>query len=205
MEQSSSLVKGIKEQDPEAFTELVNRYAERIYNLALKILRNPSDAEDVVQETFTAVYEKIHTFHEHSDLFTWIYRIATNFALMKIRQNKRESIIENELEYYDQLGERSLLTPAPYPEQMVIDEELKEELEKALQRIPEMYRTIFILRDIENLSTAETAAVLNISESNVKVRLRRARLYLQEELCKYFDRCQEKEYIEDEPKSSELF
>ncbi|HHM23707.1 MAG TPA: sigma-70 family RNA polymerase sigma factor [Bacteroidetes bacterium] len=191
MKKDKNLVKRLKEKDPQAFTELVDLYGERVYNLALKILRNPDDAEDVFQETFTAVYEKIHTFNEQADLFTWIYRIATNFALMKIRQTKRETVTENELEVYENQPEFPVHLPGSYPDQVVLDEELQQELNRALDRIPEIYRTVFVLRDLENLSTAETAEVLNITESNVKVRLRRARLFLRDELCRYFERCQE--------------
>lgn len=205
MVNSLDLVKRIKQQDPAAFSELIDLYGERVYNLALKILRNATDAEDVFQETFTAVFEKVHSFNEQSDLFTWIYRIATNFALMKIRRGKRERVVENDLDYYETEDTVSLQTPSLYPEQIVLNDELKSELDKALNRIPEMYRTIFILRDLENFSTAETANVLDISESNVKVRLRRARLFLRDELCKYFDRCQEKELIDDDSKSSGIF
>ena len=196
MTNSTDLVKKIKEQKQEAFSELVDLYGDRVFNLGLKILRNSTDAEDVFQETFTTVFEKIHTFNEQSDLFTWIYRIATNFALMKIRHMKRENVTDTDLDYYDNREQVPEHTSDIYPEQVVLNDELKKELEKALQRIPEMYRTIFILRDLENLSTAETAEILNISESNVKVRLRRARLFLRDELCIYFDRCKEKEHIE---------
>jgi RNA polymerase sigma-70 factor, ECF subfamily len=205
MANSSDLVKRIKNQDQEAFSELIDLHGERVYNLGFKILRNSTDAEDVFQETFTAVFEKINTFNEQADLFTWIYRIATNFALMKIRHGKRENVVEHELDYYETKDDISIQKSSIYPEQVVLNEELKEELDKALIRIPEMYRTIFILRDLENLSTAETAAILDISESNVKVRLRRARLFLRDELCKYFDRCQEKELINGDSGSSEIF
>lgn len=194
MTNPTNLVKRIKTKDQDAFSELIDLYGDRVLNLALKILRNSSDAEDVFQETFTTVFEKIHTFNEKSDLFTWIYRIATNFALMKIRHTKRESITDTDLDYYDNRESIPEHIPVIYAEQAVLNEELRAELEKALQRIPEMYRTIFILRDLENLSTAETAKILKISESNVKVRLRRARLFLRDELCLYFDRCSEKEY-----------
>ncbi len=195
----------MKKQEPAAFSELIDLYGERVYNLAMKILRNSTDAEDVFQETFTAVYEKINTFNEQSYLFTWIYRIATNFALMKIRYSKRESVTETELDYYDNRENLPASSQNFYPEQVVLNEELKVELERALARIPEMYRTIFILRDLEHLSTAETAAILNISESNVKVRLRRARLFLRDEMCLYFDRCKEKEYISDDEERTEIF
>ncbi len=195
MANSESLVQRILNSDHDAFTELINIYGDRVYNLAIKIARNSTDAEDVFQETFTAVFEKIKTFNQQSDLFTWIYRIATNFALMKVRHGKRETVTEKDLDYYDKKIDVPATVSPIYPEQIILNAELKTELDKALLRIPEMYRTIFILRDLENLSTAETSEILNISESNVKVRLRRARLFLRDELCSYFDRCKEKEYV----------
>ncbi len=200
MVNSESLVQRIISRDQDAFTELINIYGDRVYNLAVKILRNSSDAEDVFQETFIVVFEKIGSFNERSDLFTWIYRIATNFALMKVRHGKRETVTEKDLDYYDTKQTIPSVSSSIYPEQIVLNEELKHELDKALQRIPQMYRTIFILRDLENLSTAETAAILDISESNVKVRLRRARLFLRDELCFYFDRCNEMENVDDDSK-----
>ncbi len=198
MANSDSLVQRILSSDQDAFTELINIYGDRVYNLAIKIARNSADAEDVFQETFTAVFEKIKTFNQQSDLFTWIYRIATNFALMKVRHGKRETVTEKDLDYYDTKIDIPTTASTIYPEQIVLNGELKTELDKALLRIPEMYRTIFILRDLENLSTAETAEILNISESNVKVRLRRARLFLRDELCFYFDRCKEKEFVNND-------
>ena len=198
MANSDSLVQRILSSDQDAFTELINIYGDRVYNLAIKIARNSADAEDVFQETFTAVFEKIKTFNQQSDLFTWIYRIATNFALMKVRHGKRETVTEKDLDYYDTKIDIPTTASSIYPEQIVLNAELKTELDKALLRIPEMYRTIFILRDLENLSTAETAEILNISESNVKVRLRRARLFLRDELCFYFDRCKEKEFVNND-------
>ncbi len=192
--ETQNLVGRIKTRDEQAFADLIDLYGDRIYSLALKILRNSSDAEDVVQETFTAVYEKVQTFNEQSDLFTWIYRIATNFALMKIRQSKHETIADHDLEYLDSRIEMPASVHSVYPDQLVLDNELKRELDLALQRIPKIYRTVFILRDLENLSTEETAAILNITESNAKVRLRRARLFLRDELCRYFERCGDKEH-----------
>ena len=119
MTNPTNLVKRIKAKDQDAFSELIDLYGDRVFNLALKILRNSSDAEDVFQETFTTVFEKIHTFNEQSDLFTWIYRIATNFALMKIRHTKRESITDTDLDYYDNRENIPEQTPGIYPEQGV--------------------------------------------------------------------------------------
>ena len=188
---SAELIGRLKAGDTEAFTELVDLYGDRVYNLARKILHNSLDAEDIVQETFSTVFQRIETFHEQSDLFTWIFRIATNFALIKLRKGKKEALVPDELEKYDDQRAASSGPDLYYPDQSLLESELSGELSRGLDNIPEKYRTVFVLRDLENLSTAETAAILEISEANVKVRLRRARLSLRDQLCEYFDRCKE--------------
>jgi len=175
--------------DKSAFIELIDQYSDRVYNLALKILHNSQDAEDVLQETFTTVFQKIDSFQAQSDLFTWIYRIATNYSLLKIRRNKKEKLVSNELEKYDNLSTSLASVSTDITDKSLLDSELISELNHALDKIPEKYRIVFVLRDLENLSTAETASILEISKANVKIRLRRARIYLREELCAYFERC----------------
>lgn len=186
---SNNLITQLQSGEKSAFSQLIEQYGDRVYNLALKILHNSQDAEDVVQETFATVFQKISSFQAQSGLFTWIYRIATNYSLLKIRKNKTEKLVSDELEKFDkpitsQAGGNTDIT-----DKKLLDAELVSELNQALDNIPEKYRVVFVLRDLENLSTAETASVLEITEANVKIRLRRARLFLREELCAYFERC----------------
>ncbi len=183
-----TIVRRARQGDKQAFSELVTTYSERVYNLALRILRNKEDAEDVLQETFMTVLEKIDTFDERSTFFTWVYRIATNASLMKLRRKK---IIYTEFPDNPDL-EKSIensvfIDWSQDPTANVHDEELKKIMDKAINELPEIYRTVFILRDLEYLSIKETGKILEISEENVKIRLRRARLYLRDKLSNYFE------------------
>ena len=186
---SANIVQRLKSGDKSAYEELINDYGDRIYNLSRRILRNQMDAEDVVQETFSTVFEKIDVFQEESNLFTWIYRIATNYSLLKLRSAKKAILISDDLEKYDSRSFIGEIGGFTYPDQSILDTELSVQLQHALDNIPEKYRAVFVLRDLEHLSTAETAEILEITEANVKVRLRRARLFLRDELCGYFERC----------------
>ena len=157
------LVEKAKNGDKAALSQLVNAYSGRIYNLALRILRNKEDAEDILQETFLTVVEKLHTFDGRSGFFTWIYRIATNASLMKLRKKKL---------VFKDLGN---------------DEEVKTKINEAVNKLSDIYRSVFVLRDIESLSIKETSEILNITEENVKIRLRRARQFLRDILSEYFE------------------
>lgn len=180
------LVARVKKGDQTAFSELVDLFSERIYNLGLRILKNSDDAADVLQETFLAVYEKIDTFDGRSNFFTWLYRIATNFALMKLRKDKRTVYTDNDMEeQFDNPEKIQLHEWQDLPLKDMLNNEFRKRLDTAIDRLPEIYRSVFILRDLENLSIKETSKILNITESNVKIRLKRARLYLREELAAY--------------------
>jgi RNA polymerase sigma-70 factor (ECF subfamily) len=178
------IISRAKEGDRKALAELVTLYSDRIYNLALRILRSREDAEDVLQETFLAVVEKLHTFNEQSSFFTWIYRIATNASLMKIRKKR---IRFRELPDRPDFGEQEPIDWSQNPIKEVQNQEIKKILDRAIGELSDIYRSVFILRDIEQLSIRETAKILDISEENVKIRLRRARLFLREKLAAYFE------------------
>jgi RNA polymerase sigma-70 factor (ECF subfamily) len=182
------IVKRAKTGDRQAISLLVTKYSERVYNLALRILRNREDAEDVLQETFLTVLEKFDTFDGRSAFFTWLYRIATNASLMKLRRKK---LVFTEFPDNPDL-ERGIenlvfIDWSQDPTARIQDEEVKKVLDKAINELPEIYRTVFILRDLEYLSIKETGKILEISEENVKIRLRRARLFLRDKLSNYFE------------------
>ncbi len=180
------LVKRAKQGDKEAFTQLVHLYSDRVYNLALRILKNPDDAADVLQETFLAVYEKIHTFDGRADFFTWLYRIATNFSLMRLRKKKRTVLADEDLEReFDSPDQVEIAEWQQVPLKGMLSEEFRKHLDEAVDSLPEIYKSVFILRDLENLSIKETSRILGITESNVKIRLKRARMYLREKLAGY--------------------
>ena len=182
------LVARAKKGDQDAFTELVELFSERIYNLGLRILKSRDDAADVLQETFTTVYEKLDTFDGRSNFFTWLYRIATNFALMKIRKDKRTIYTDKDMEeQFDNPDRMRIHEWRDLPLQDMLNQEFKKQLEGAVDQLPDIYRSVFVLRDLENMSIKETSKILGITESNVKIRLKRARVFLREELAQYMD------------------
>lgn len=182
------LVKKAKQGDKKAFAKLVSDYSERIYNLALRILRNREDAEDVLQETFLTVLQKLNTFDGRSNFFTWIYRIATNASLMKLRKKK---LVFTELTDNPEMGQRFedqvFVDWSQDPSMNIQNREIKKIIDQAINELSDIYRTVFILRDIEQLSIRDTSKILNITEENVKIRLRRARLFLRDRISQYYE------------------
>ncbi len=167
---------------------LVDIYSTNIYRLALKMLANPQDAEDVLQNTFLKAIQALPQFEGRSNISTWLYRIAVNESLMLIRRRKPEFDITYNTA--DDEEDELLLTQFSdwccLPESELMSSEAQNYLDKAIQGLSEKLRVVFILRDIEKLSIAETSETLDISESVVKVRLLRARLQLREMLSKYY-------------------
>ncbi len=181
------LVEASATGDMAAFEELVRRYDQRLLRIARQVTRSLEDAQDVVQETFLKVFEKLHQFQRTSKFSTWLIRIAINQALMKIR--KRRYAQELPLEYEDPNGESlpiDLADWSPDPELLYSRSELKEILHSALEKLSPNLRIVFILRDVEGLSLQETTAVLRLDASAVKARLYRARLQLRESLSRHF-------------------
>ena len=192
-DQVNELVAQAKKGDQAAFTRLVEFFSERVYNLGLRILKNPDDAEDVLQETFLAVYEKIDSFDGRSNFFTWLYRIATNFAFMKLRKDKRTIYTDQDMEVqFDNPEQVQIHEWQDIPLKDMLNDEFRKRLDDAVDQLPEIYRSVFILRDLENMSIKETSKILDITESNVKIRLKRARLYLREQLAQYMS-----EYVKE--------
>lgn len=181
-------LEALKAGDPEAFAALVDAYSGMIYRLALKMLNDPDAAEDVLQETFIKAYRHIGRFDGRSRLGTWLYRIATNEALMMLRRRRPEVVSLDEPPAGDAaLSEpRQIVDWCCLPEEELLSQEAREYLERAVQQLSPALRSVFVLRDIEGLSTRETAEVLNISEAAVRTRLSRARLQLRELLSAYF-------------------
>lgn len=185
---STISLEALKAGDRAAFSQLVETYSGRLYRLALKLLQNPQDAEDVLQETFIKAFRYIKGFDGRSSLSTWLYRVATNEALMQLRRKHPETVsIEEPVE--DGEAEQEPLQIIDWcclPEQELLSSETRNRLDEAVKRLPETLKTVFLLRDIEDLSTAETAEVLGLTETAVKTRLSRARLRLREELSVYY-------------------
>jgi RNA polymerase sigma-70 factor (ECF subfamily) len=177
--------------DRAEFARLVDTYSSSIYRIGLKMLGNPQDAEDVLQNTFMNALMHLGSFEGRSSVATWLYRIATNEALMLIRKQKPEMSIEleapdGEAESIEDLKPTMFADWSGLPEDELLSVEGKNILDTAVRSLPETLRLVFILRDIEGLSIKETADALNLTETNVKTRLLRARMYLRERLSTYY-------------------
>lgn len=183
------LVAAAKAGDPKAFEELVNRYEKKIFRLTMNITRNKEDAEDAMQDAFMKAYSHLHTFEEESRFYTWLVRIAANEALMRLRKRRvNQFSLDEPIEGDDEIIPRDIEDWGPSPEQRYAQSELHEILNKVIDQLSPEFRVVFVLRDVEGLSTEETASSLGISVAAVKSRLLRARLRLRQKLDRYFRR-----------------
>jgi RNA polymerase sigma-70 factor (ECF subfamily) len=182
-ELDAKLVEYAKNGDKEALSKLVTMYSPRIYNLAMRIMRNQEDAEDVLQETFLKMINKLKTFRGDSAFYTWLYRIGTNVALGKIREKKHiDDFVSVDGPEFENIKGAGLSDWPDHLDEQMDKDYFQKCLKKAMDDLPDHYRAVFVLRDLENLSTREAAEILDISEANVKVRLMRARLFLRDQL-----------------------
>jgi RNA polymerase sigma-70 factor (ECF subfamily) len=184
-----TLVHAAKQGDIAAFEQLVKRHTALIFRVAMHILNSREDAEEVVQDAFLKAFQHLPGFEERSRFSTWLTRITVNAALMKLRSLRRATTVSTDEEHDDgtAVGER-LADWRPNPEQLYSRTELREILQRALAALPYSYRVVFLLRDVEGVSIADTAGMLGLSVPNVKARLFRARLKLREYLSRYFAR-----------------
>jgi RNA polymerase sigma-70 factor (ECF subfamily) len=186
----TTLVAQSREGDTAAFGELVRRYEGKIFRLAQHVTQNREDAEDVLQETFMKAYEHLDQFQGNSKFYTWIVRIAVNQALMKLRRRKTDKSVslDETIDTGEDTMVREIAAWDEDPEQRFSRDELGGILDTAVQSLEPPYRSVFQLRDIDELSTEETAEALGLSVPAVKSRLLRARLQLREKLTRYFKR-----------------
>ena len=186
------LVRAAKDGDVSAFEQLVKRYDRNVFRIANHITHSREDAEDVVQEAFLKAYSNLEKFQEQSKFYTWLVRIAVNEALMKLRKRRPERFVslDEDVKTEDDSLPREVADWSPNPEQLYNQEELRDILSRTIQGLPPTFRTVFVLRDVEGLSTEETAEALELSVPAVKSRLLRARLQLRERLNRYFQRKQ---------------
>ncbi len=184
----SALVAQAKAGDAAAFSELVRHYDRRVFRMAKQITQNDDDAEDVLQEAFLKAYTHLDDFQGNSKFYTWIVRIAVNEALMKLRKRRSDRTVplDEPIDTGEDEVAREIAVWEDNPEETYSREELAELLDEAIQSLKPAYRTVFVLRDIEELSIEETAEALNLSISAVKSRLLRARLQLREKLTRQF-------------------
>jgi RNA polymerase sigma-70 factor, ECF subfamily len=179
------LVDVVRAGNSDAYRHLVKRYEGKIYNLALRMLRQPEDAEDVLQETFVSAYRALPNFKGDSQFGTWLYRIATNYALMKLR-GKKPVFVSLDDQRDDDSPPVELTDFSADPLADVLDDELRGKMEDAIGRLPADMRTVFLLRDVDGKSNSEVAEMLGLSVAAVKSRLHRTRQLLRKDLAKYF-------------------
>src|ERR671923_2947956 len=185
-----ALVRAAKGGDMGAFEQLVKRYDRNIFRIAQHITQNREDAEDVVQDAFLKSFQNLEQFQEQSKFYTWLVRIAVNEALMKLRRRRTAKTVslDEDVQTEDDSVPRDVADWAPNPEQLYDQGELKDILQRTIQGLPASFRTVFVLRDVEGLSTEETAEALGLSVPAVKSRLLRARLQLRDKLTRFFKR-----------------
>lgn len=179
-----TLVEQVRSGDEASFDILVKRYQEKVYGLGLRFLNNPKEAEEVLQETFLQVFQKLDSFRGEARFSTWLYRIACNQALMRLQANRRHPAesLEKFLPKYNEQGRLARLDldygRAARADELFESQELAQKALEAVERLPEAYRAPLVLRDLQELSTEETARILNLEPNAVRTRLHRARLML---------------------------
>ena len=185
------LIRAINTGQTDKFHDLVKRYEQKLYNFSLRMCRDHSDAEDMIQETFLNVFRYLKDFRYETKFKNWLYKVAASTCIKKRRKSKFAP--EKELSLDDFLPANETEVPDHVPDWalMPLDKLLNQELSSTINQeilsLPKKYRLVIVLRDIEGFSTAETAQILSLSPSNVKVRLHRARLYLRDKLKGYFE------------------
>ena len=191
MDDSAIPIDALRAGDPAALSVLFETYADRIYRLALGVLRDPTAAEDIVQETFLSAITHLDRFEGRSSLGTWLYRVAYNASIDRLRRRTDEPLPPDEPDDDPEAGAglplpKSIIDWAATPERWQADREVTTEIDRAVAELPRSLRVVFLLRDVEGLSTEETAEALGLSEGATKVRLHRARLAMRERLSVYF-------------------
>ena len=183
----AQLIKEFKRGDNQSFEILINRYADRAYGLASRMLKNQEDAEEVLQDVFTTVFKKISSFEGKSSFASWFYRITVNSALMKIRKRKQNRSIALE-DAIPAFHDSSSLRTSDTQEADVLTQrkQIQQALEEAISKLPEEYRGVYVLRDIDGLSSRQVGKMLKLSIPAVKSRLHRGRLMLRRKLAKLY-------------------
>jgi RNA polymerase sigma-70 factor, ECF subfamily len=190
------LVKAMREGDLNAYSELVNKYTQKVHNLAFRISRNEEDTEEIVQDVFVTVYNKIDKFEGKAAFSSWLYRITANTAFMKLRKRKQHLTVS--LEEFNKSNNDYNPISAPLSNSLELGvpsslHEVRESIEKALFFLPHEYRSIFVLRDVDGLSNQDVSSILGITVPAVKSRLHRSRLMLRKKLQRFYQ-----DYVSDD-------
>jgi RNA polymerase sigma-70 factor (ECF subfamily) len=189
-DEDTELIRAAIAGQPQAFPDLVRRYEQKLYSFARRMCRSDSDAEDLVQETFLNVHRFLADFRFETKFKNWLYRVAVNTAITKRRRSKFAPEPDLSLEDLGRQEGADATGDVPdwarMPLEQVLNGELLETLNRAIRSLPEKYRVVVVLRDVEEFSTDETAHILNLTPANVKVRLHRGRMFLKDKLTGYF-------------------
>ncbi len=182
------LIERAKTGDKKSLSNLVAKYEKTVFSFAFKVCRNRDKAENTMQETFISVIKSLHQFDGNSKFSTWLYRIVVNHCLMLARSESRHSQFQSFDDDEISIEEPGVEHWTDLPAEKVLNDELKTLMEEAIQKLGPEYRMVFLLRDVEGLSTQETADTLSLSVPAVKSRLHRARFFLRNELRSYFEK-----------------
>jgi RNA polymerase sigma-70 factor, ECF subfamily len=187
------LVARARATDFGAFEQLLDRYEDKIFRLAYRFVRNETEAKEILQDTFLSIWRKLDTFKGDAQFGSWLYRVAANTALMRLRSQRRHPEISTEelpVGYLDSYGQLPSVGEnwSKRPDDELQSEELRRYIQTSVDALPEIYRTVFLLRDVEGLSTEETGDILSISVPTVKTRLHRARIALRDAITQYFNK-----------------
>lgn len=186
MVDEAGLLTGLRQRDPAALSAIFEQNADRIYRLALRLLHDEQQADGVVQNAFLSLITHADTFEGRSSIATWLYRVAHNDCLGRMRKSQRIAEMAVDDEPDDGFMPSCFVDWDAVPETQINSSEASEEMERAINSLKPELRIVFLMRDVEELSTEETAQALGISAGAVKVRLHRARLALREKLASYF-------------------
>jgi RNA polymerase sigma-70 factor (ECF subfamily) len=176
------LLQSARDGDPRSFNQLVKLHQSRVYSVALRLLGSPSEAEDVLQETFIALYQNLHHFRGGSKLSTYLFRLATNFSLMKLRRSKRRGHDSSHLPL-NMIEELPDQTASPL--ESLLNSEFRAVLDKQLQKLPAKDRAVVVLRDIEGLEGGQVSKILGLTLPAMKSKLHRSRELLRKNLSVY--------------------
>lgn len=182
------LVKEVRKGNQDSFEELLGRYNTKVYSLATRLTRNPEDAEEVLQDVFITVHRKIDSFEGKSSFSSWLYRVTANAAFMKLRKRRQHQSVSLE----DLFGQPQLVSALRTSENTYVDaqsirNEMLTALELAISKLPDEYRPVFILRDVDGLTSKEVGKILDLTVPAVKSRLHRSRLMLRRRLARFID------------------
>ncbi|MEM7008475.1 MAG: sigma-70 family RNA polymerase sigma factor [Thermodesulfobacteriota bacterium] len=182
----------VDSHNEDAFTELVNRYSDKVYRLAYRITQNPDDAEEVLQEVFIILVEKLGTFRREARFSTWLYRVAANASYMFLRGGKKDKQSQVSIDDYKPYNDHGVLEGvadndwSDIPDYKLLSMEGSELIEKAINELPEEYKIVFHMKDVEGMTSKEIAKTLGLSLAAVKSRVLRARLFLRDKLSSYY-------------------